>query len=107
VGDYDARFPVDPASAAGPGGRIWKTARELGYGGLFVDAPARPLPSAAPLLAAAGIPAVVVRDPDYGPANVRWHGVDDLPRYLKRETLGAVGRTLTATLYAETLEPER
>lgn len=107
VGDYDARFPMDAASAAGPAGRMWAVARELGYDSLFVADRARPLPSQAALLTAAGIPSIVVRDADYGPANVRWHGADDFPRYLKRETLGVVGRTLAATLYAEPPEPER
>jgi glutaminyl-peptide cyclotransferase len=107
VGDYDARFPMDAASAAGPAGRMWDVARELGYDSLFVAQRARPLPSQAAILSAAGIPAIVVRDPDYGPANLRWHGADDLPKYLRRETLGAVGRTLAATLYAEPLQPER
>lgn len=107
VADYDARFPMDRASAAEPARRVWEAARELGYDSLFVAQPARPLPSQAQILSAAGIPSVVVRDAEYGPANVRWHGADDLPQYLKRETLGAVGRTLAAVLYAETPQPER
>jgi glutaminyl-peptide cyclotransferase len=106
VGDYDARFPVDPASADTPRRRIWETARALGYDSLFVEARGPELAGPAPLFAAAGIPAALVRDAEYGPANVRWHGVDDLPAFLKRETLGAVGRVLAETLYAETPERE-
>lgn len=107
VADYDARFPMDAASAAEPARRVWEVARELGYDSLFVAQPARPLPSQARILSAAGIPSVVIRDSDYGPANVRWHGKDDVPQYLKRETLGVVGRTLATVLYSETPEPER
>ncbi|HEX6911298.1 MAG TPA: M28 family peptidase, partial [Longimicrobium sp.] len=107
VADYAPRFPVDPASADEPAGRMWEVARRLGEDSLFVAERARPLPGQADVLAAAGIPAVVVRDPEYGPANLRWNSVDDLPRYLKRETLGAVGRVLAATLYTEPPSPER
>lgn len=107
VADYAPRFPVDPASAEEPGRRMWQMARRLGEDTLFVGEPARPLRSQAEVLAAAGIPAVVVRDPEYGPANARWHSVDDLPKYLKRETMGAVGRVLAATLYTEPPDPER
>lgn len=107
VADYVPRFPVDAASAPGPAGRMWEVARRLGEDSLFVAQRARPLRSQAEVLAAAGIPAVVVRDPEYGPANLRWNSVDDLPRYLDRETLGAVGRVLAATLYTEPPTPER
>jgi glutaminyl-peptide cyclotransferase len=107
VADYEPRFPMDPASAREPARRVWEVARRLGEDTLFVAERARPLRSQAEALAAVGIPTVVVRDPDYGPANLRWHAVDDLPQYLDRETLGAVGRVLAATLYAETPDPER
>ena len=104
VADYEPRFPVDPASAAGPAGRVWEAARRLGHDTLFVAARAPAAAGQGALLARAGIPAVVVQDPEYGPMNLRWHAVDDLPRYLKRETLGAVGRTLAAAIWAETVD---
>lgn len=107
VGDYEPRFPMDPASAAGPARRVWQAARATGHDSLFVAERGRPLRSQAEVLSAAGIPTVVVRDPEYGPANLRWHSVADLPRYLRRETLGAVGETLAAALYAEPPDPER
>lgn len=107
VADYEPRFPVDPASDAGAGGRIWDAARRLGHDTLFVAERGRPLPSQAEVLSAAGIRAVVVRDPEYGPANGRWHSVDDRPQFLRRETLAAVGETLAMVLYAEPPDPER
>jgi glutaminyl-peptide cyclotransferase len=107
VADYEPRFPMDPASDAEVAGRIWAAARRLGHDSLFVAERARPLRSQAEVLSAAGIPTVVVRDPEYGPLNLRWHSVDDRPQYLKRETLDAVGSTLAALLYAEPPDPER
>jgi glutaminyl-peptide cyclotransferase len=105
VADVDARFAMDSvsaASAAGPARRMWEVAKALRYDSVFVPQPAPAAAGQGPLLAAAGIPAVVVADREYGPLNVRWHASDDLPRYLSKETLGLVGRTLAATLYSET-----
>lgn len=107
VGDYEPRFPRDPASDSAAGARIWEAARRMGHDSLFVAERARPLRSQAEVLSAAGIPTVVVRDPEYGPANLRWHSVDDRPQFLKRETLSAVGQTLAAALYAEPPDLER
>lgn len=107
VGDYEPRFAMDPASAAAPAERVWTAARKLGHDSLFVAERAAPAPSQAQVLAAAGIPPVVVWDREYGPLNARWHAVDDLPQYLKRETLGAVGSTLARVIWSETGEPER
>lgn len=107
VGDYEPRFAMDPASAPGPAGRMWDAARRLGLDTVFVPDRGPGRPGQADVLSAAGIPTVVVRDAEYGPANLRWHAVDDLPQYLERRSLGAVGRTLAATLYAEPPDPER
>jgi glutaminyl-peptide cyclotransferase len=107
VADVEGRFPMDSASAASaaePARRMWEAARRLRYDSAFV---ARTAPAAAnqgPVLAAAGIPAVVVSDREYGPLNRRWHAVDDLPGFLSKETLGVVGRTLAAAIYAEAAE---
>jgi glutaminyl-peptide cyclotransferase len=101
VADADARFPLD-ASAGQPARRMWSVAGALGYDTVFV-APTVGAPAAGqgPVLAAAGIPVVVVADREYGPLNMRWHATDDLPRYLRRETLEIVGRTLAAVIYGE------
>lgn len=105
VADLDARFPVDSASAASapePTRRIWEAAKRLGYDTVFVAETAPALDGQGPVLAAAGIPAVVVADREYGPGNLRWHASDDLPRFLSKETLRLVGRTLAALVYGET-----
>jgi hypothetical protein len=80
---------------------MWEAARRLRYDSVFVPQTAAAAPNQGPLLAAAGIPTVVVADREYGPLNARWHAVDDLPLYLSKETLGLVGRTLAAAVYAE------
>jgi hypothetical protein len=102
VGDVDAKFPMDAGSAPEPARRMWEVAKRLRYDSVFVPTPAAAAPNQGPLLAAAGIPTVVVADREYGPLNMRWHAVADLPPVLSRETLGLVGRTLVATIYAET-----
>ena len=109
VADADARFPMDAGSAAQagePARRMWDAARALGYDTVFVAQTAPGAPGQGLVLAAAGIPTVVVMDREYGPLNMRWHASDDLPRYLRRETLGIVGQTLAEAIYAETPGPE-
>ena len=110
VADVDARFPMDAgsaSSAAEPARRIWKAAESLGYDSVFLMQTAPAARSQGPVLAAAGIPAVVIADREYGPLNMRWHASDDLPRFLKKETLGVVGRTLAAAIYAEARTEEK
>lgn len=99
VADVDALFPIDTAS--GPARRLWHAARRLGYDSVFVHRPGPPPPNQGPVLAAAGIPTLVIADREYGPLNRRWHTPDDLSAFLSKETLALVGRTLVALLYAE------
>jgi hypothetical protein len=102
VADAAAQFPLDAAGAEEPARRMWDAARRLRYDSVFVPQPAPPAANQGPVLRAAGIPTVVVADREYGPLNMHWHAADDVPRYLRRETLGLVGRTLAETVYAET-----
>ena len=102
VADADARFPMDAGAAPGPAGRMWRTAKRLGYGTVFVAQTAPAAPNQGPVLAAARIPTVVIADREYGPLNMRWHATEDVPRYLSKETLEIVGRTLAAAVYGET-----
>jgi hypothetical protein len=85
---------------------MWDAARELGYDTVFVAGTAPGAAGQGPVLAAAGIPTVVVADREYGPLNMRWHATDDLPRFLRRETLGIVGETLAALIYGESPDTE-
>jgi glutaminyl-peptide cyclotransferase len=102
VADVNPRFPMDAAAAPEPARRVWEAAKALGYDSTFVDRTAPAAANQGAVLAAAGIPAVVIADREYGPLNMRWHATDDLPRFLSKESLGIVGRTLAAAIYAET-----
>jgi hypothetical protein len=62
---------------------------------------------AAALLAAAGIPAVLVADPVLGPGNSYWHTVNDLPSQASRETLALVGAVVTEVVYRGVPEEAR
>mgnify|MGYP006143481421 FL=1 len=105
VADANAGFPMDSASAvhaAEPARRMWEAAKRLRYDSVFVGQTAAAAANQGAVLAAAGIPTVVVADREYGPLNLRWHSKDDMPQYLSRETLSRVGRTLAALVYTET-----
>lgn len=104
VGDADPRFPRDEGSlrsAPGPTARLWEAAARLGYDSVFVAETAPALESQGPVLAAAGIPAVVVADREYGPGNLFWQAYDDQTAHTAAGTLEIVGRTLAALLYGE------
>ena len=101
VADAAAMFPMDAGSAAEPARRMWDAAKALGYDSVFVAQTAPPAANQGPVLAAAGIPTVVVADREYGPLNMHWHASDDLPRFVTKATLELVGRTLAAAIYAE------
>lgn len=104
VGAASARFPRDEASlrsAPEPTARLWEAASRLGYDSVFVAATAPPLDGQGPVLAAAGIPAVVVADRAYGRENLHWQAWDDTIERTARDMLEAVGRTLAALVYGE------
>lgn len=103
VGERNAKFPREGASLrAAPQlvERVWSVARQLDLDTVFVadSAPAVP-DERVRLLAAAGIPAVLVTDPQYGAANRFQHSVDDVVALLDRETLWAVGEVLAEVVY--------
>lgn len=101
VADVEARFPLDTTAA--PARRLWAAARRLRQDSLFVPrAESGAVADQGAVLEAAGIPAVVVADREYGPLNLRWHSKDDMPHFLSAGTLARTGRTLAALLYAET-----
>lgn len=104
VGDKLAEFPRDSlsvATAAGATARVWDAAKAARADSVFVRRTAPPMRNAGRVLAAAGIPTVIVADREYGPGNARWHATADKPEFLSRETLGLVGRVLAAAVFGE------
>jgi len=110
VADRDAWLPQDAASRrAAPAvvARVWGIARQLRKDSVFV---AEAVPDTAgphALLSAAGIPAVRVWDPEYGPGNSYWHTTRDLPTSVSRETLALVGQVLAEVVYRGVPEERR
>ena len=110
VADRDAWLPQDAASRrAAPAvvARVWGIARQMRKDSVFV---AEAVPDTAgphALLSAAGIPAVRVWDPEYGPGNSYWHTTRDLPTSVSRETLALVGQVLAEVVYRGVPEEAR
>lgn len=104
VGGAEPTFALDSgslAAAEAPTLRLWDAAAGLGYDSLFVREAAPALEGHGGVLAAVGIPAVVVADRTYGYENLYWQSVGDRSERVRGETLEAVGRALTALVYAE------
>ena len=104
VAGAGARFPRDEGSlrsAAEPTRRLWDAAARLGHDTVFVAATAPPLEGEDAVLAAVGIPVVVVADREYGPGHLFWMSHDDTIDHTSREVLEAVGRALAALVYGE------
>ncbi|HYH82719.1 MAG TPA: M28 family peptidase [Longimicrobium sp.] len=102
VGDRDAWFPQDAASrrhAPAVVHRVWGTARQLGRDSVFAAEAGGDSAGAHLRFIAAGIPAVLVRDPVYGPGNSYWNSVNDLPSNVSQETLAVVGEVLAELIY--------
>jgi len=104
VGDRLAEFPRDSlsvATAAQATARVWDAAKAADADSVFVQRTAPPMRNAGRVLAAAGIPTVIVADREYGPDNMRWHAIADRTEFVSRETLGLVGRVLATAVYGE------
>jgi glutaminyl-peptide cyclotransferase len=104
VGAREDRIPMDEGSLAVAEPqvrRLWDRAAALGMDTIFVAETAPPAPSPAPLLAEAGIPAVVVagRGEDGFPRFATT--VHDLPSILSRWRLHDVGTALAELIYRE------
>ena len=102
VGDGDPWFPRDAGSrrhAPAALRRVWGTAAAMRKDSFFVAEAVDDSAGAHLALARAGIPAVWVNDPVYGPGNSYFHTVRDLPGAIDRETLTLVGSVLAEVVY--------
>lgn len=102
VGDLDPSFPMEAYSveyAPALTQRIWRVARELGYGDFFparvgVRAQDDHLP-----LNEAGLPTVNIIDFEFGPGNRLWHTLQDTPENTSPQTLQMVGEVVAEVIY--------
>lgn len=104
VGDREPTFPREGLSVAGGPEvveRIWERAREMELAHVFLNVAGDSVPGAHAVLQRAGIPAVLLSDPQYGPDNRFARSPLDQARNVSRETLETVARVLAATIYAE------
>lgn len=102
VGDRSPTFPIEPNSqnyAPSVVRRVWRTARELGYGGIFVERVGPAIQDDHIPLNEAGIPTIDIIDFEYGPGNRYWHTLEDDLQHTAPEGLDAVGSVLTALIY--------
>lgn len=90
IGDRDLRIPKEPYSVQGAPEvveRVWRVARELGYGRVFVDELGTGLTDDHTPLLARGIHAIDVIDFTYPP----WHTTEDTLDKLSAASLQTVG----------------
>jgi peptidase M28-like protein len=102
AGDRDARFPQEARSRTHDAAlveRIWGLAAGLGYDSVFTPTPHPAVAEAHARLAEAGIPAVLIVDPEYGAGNQLWHTVDDGIASVSQETLALVGNVVAELVY--------
>lgn len=102
VGDADLRLPQEGYSqehAPEVVSRVWNLARELGYGGVFVERPGGYVTDDHVPLNEAGIRTIDVIDFDYGPNNGYWHTLQDVPAHTSAASLDIVGEVLAELVY--------
>jgi glutaminyl-peptide cyclotransferase len=102
VGDADLRLPLEGYSqehAPEVLSRVWTLAREMGYGGIFVEAPGGYVTDDHVPLNEAGIRTIDIIDFNYGPSNSFWHTPQDIPENTSAESLEVVGEVLAELVY--------
>jgi Zn-dependent M28 family amino/carboxypeptidase len=102
IGDSDLRLPREGYSqerAPEVLDRVWRVAREMGYGGVFVDSPGGYVTDDHVALNDAGIRTIDIIDFDYGPGNSYWHTLQDAPEHTSAESLDVVGEVLAELIY--------
>lgn len=108
VGAPDATFPKENISsnfAPEIVGRLWSTARDLGYGKYFIDANGGTITDDhVPVNQVAGIPTLDIihldRDSNWS-FGWYWHTTKDDMSNISKETLKAVGQTVMELIYKE------
>lgn len=85
--------------------KVWSTARKLGYGKYFIDEPGGAITDDhLPINQNAKIPSIDIIHFDPNTPNgfgAYWHTTDDNMKNISKETLKAVGQTITEVIYNE------
>lgn len=107
VGDAEAKFLKEyysVQSAPSVVNQVWTTAASLGYGNKFVNEFGGAMTDDHVALIEAGIPCIDIidqrRDSPTGFCP-QWHTVDDVMKHISKETLTAVGQTVTSVIFGE------
>ena len=102
VGDLDPSYPIEAHSAEFAPAltqRIWRVARELGFGSYFpARVGSRVVDDHIPLNEA-GLQTVNIIDFQYGPGNRLWHTPRDTPENTSPESLRMVGEVVAELIY--------
>jgi len=102
VGDLDPNFPMEAYSvefAPAVTQRVWRVARDLGYGEYFsAQVGLRVMDDHVPLNRV-GLQTVDVVDFEYGPGNRLWHTPQDTPENTSPSTLQMVGEVVAELIY--------
>ena len=104
VGDRDPEFYHEGNSVVGAPDvveLVWETAREMGYGDVFLPGVRHTVVDDHIPLLEAGIRAIDVIDFDYGLNNAYWHTTEDTMDKLSARTLGIVGDVMLAVIWGE------
>ena len=108
VGGKDARFTQEEVSryyAKPVVDKVWNTASALGYGHLFIfEQTPQLIDDHRYVNEIIGIPSIDIIHQDPGTESsfpAIWHTHEDNLEHIRRETLGAVGKTVLAVVYAE------
>lgn len=102
VGDADPSFPIEGYSAERAtqvAQRVWRVARDLGYGRVFEERVGQAVQDDHLPLIQAGIPTINVIDFDYGPDHAYWHTAQDDLANVSARTLGMVGEVMAELIY--------
>jgi len=106
IGDAQLRIPRDSYSTPWLLNLVFKTAQRLGYSKYFVDSQGAEQDDHIPFVNA-GVSALDLIAPDYGPNGSYWHTSQDTPDHCSASSLTIVGRVVAASLEELDKSPQK
>jgi len=106
IADAQLRIPRDSYSTPWLLDLVFKTAQRLGYSRYFVDSQGAEEDDHIPFVNA-GVSALDLIAPDYGPNNSYWHTAQDTPDHCSPLSLTIVGRVVAASLEELDKSPQK